>query len=77
MPKITEVTGSYKVKANTFRDEPKQFFDLAAIKCNFISFESDKFQRAPVQQEQLFLTDQWLDNKQYLNDQLDYMIRWV
>ena len=32
MPKITEVTGSYKVKANTFRDEPKQFFDLAAIK---------------------------------------------
>jgi len=71
MPKVTQVTGRYKFKTKLFRAEPKQLFDLAAIKCNFISFKSDKFQRAPVQQEQLFLTDQWLDNNQYLNDQLD------
>lgn len=30
----------------------------------------DKFQGAPVQQEQLFITDKWLYN-QNLNDQLD------
>ena len=46
-----------------FKNEPKQSFDLAESKCNFIECKCNKLRRVPMQQVQLFLTDRKQDNQ--------------